>query len=163
MGLPIVEHFLIGTFEECLGLDLKKCKTQTGDQIEGVVIKPYDDEITKPFYVKLKSEGFEEIVVKKPEKGPKMENDKKTKFKSLFEQHPELETFENYLNPNRAKSAFSKKSWVKKEQAQLANEILIDALKDFKIDFEESKLTIDIVKKVFLNDVFKIINEENFF
>lgn len=163
MELPIVEHFMIGTFEECLGLDLTKCKTQTGDQIEGVVIKPYDDETTEPFYVKLKSEGFEEVMAKKPEKAPKMENDKKTKFKALFDQYPELETFESYLNPNRAKSAFSKKSWVKKEQPQLANEIITDALKDFQIDFEDSKLSIDVAKKVYLTDIFKIINEEKFF
>ncbi|CAF0893427.1 unnamed protein product [Brachionus calyciflorus] len=163
MELPVVEYFMIGSFEECMAFDVKSVKTQAGDSIEGIVVKPYDDELTKPFYVKVKMEGFEEIVVKPKEKEDKTQIDKNAKFKAIFDNHPEMNEFENYLNSNRAVSAFSKKAWVKKELPQLAHEILTDALKDFKIDHEESKITIDMIKKVYLSNVFKIITDEKFF
>ncbi|RMZ96388.1 RNA Rnl2 family [Brachionus plicatilis] len=156
MDLPIVESFMIGSFEECLNFDLNVCKTEAGDCIEGVVIKPYDDETTKPFYIKKKMPGFEEIVVKKTEKNPKTKSEKDVKLKAMFEQYPELENFSNYLNPNRAMSAFSKRPWTKKELPALANEIINDAFKDFKIDYETTKLTIDLIKKFYQSETFKI-------
>ena len=163
MGLPVVESFMIGTFEDCLNFDLNKCKTEAGDLIEGVVIKPYADENTKPFYLKKKMPGFEEIVVQKSVKIPKSKCENDSKFKAFYDKYPEIINFSNYLNPNRAMSAFSKRPWTKKELPSLANEIINDAFKDFRIDNEETKITIDILKKIYLNEIFKIINEQNFF
>lgn len=163
MGLPIVECFMTGSFEECLNFDLDTCKTEAGDCIEGVVIKPYDDENTKPFYVKKKMKGFEEIIVKKTEKNSKTQSEKDSKCKAFIDQYPELEFFPNYLNQNRAISAYSKRPWTKKELPALANEMINDAFKDFKIDYEQTKLTIDLIKKLFLSETFKIVNEQNFF
>lgn len=45
---------MIGLFDECLNFDLDKYKTEAGYNIEGVVIKPYEDDYTEPFYIKKK-------------------------------------------------------------------------------------------------------------
>jgi hypothetical protein len=74
-----------------------------------------------------------------------------------------LELFENYLNSNRAKSVLSKKAWTKQEIKQIANELLIDALKDFKIDNKTSDLDLPLITKAFNAKAFAIIKQEDSF
>ena len=169
MKIPVVENYLIGTYEQCLAVDVTQYKTVAGDQIEGVVIKPYDHENdnVQPFYLKKKAEGFEEIVVVKQAKKTKEKTENnKPKFANLKctdEQKVDLEQLENYLNPNRVKSAFSKKAWNKAETSALATEVLVDAMKDFKIDNEISTIDLELAKKAYMPEIFKLIKQENLF
>jgi hypothetical protein len=165
MGVPAVDTFLVGTLEECLAVDVSQFKTIAGDQIEGVVIKAYDheDESICAFYLKKKMPGFDEIVVKKTPNKPEVKEAKPklSHVKCTEEQKAQLEEFEAYLNQNRLTSAFSKKAWTKGETQGLANEVLADAFKDFKSDHEETKIDLELAKKAFMPDVFKLIKTEN--
>ena len=162
MEIPVAETFLKGTYEEVLAIDVKKYKTVAGDQIEGVVIKPFDHEDfeIQSFYLKKKVDGFEEVSVKKPTKEKVEAKPKQSNVKCTNEQREDLEKLENYLNLNRVQSAFSKKPWTKTETVALANEVLIDALKDFKIDNEKTTIDLDLAKKAFIQDIFKLIKDE---
>jgi hypothetical protein len=155
MGIPVVETFLIGSLDECLALDINQFKSAGGDQIEGVVIKPYDREMESigAFYLKKKMPGFHEIDEKKSNRESANEG-----VKSNYIQLDELEA---YLNANRLVSAFSKKVWTRAEIPALAHEVIVDALKDFADDHEEINIDLGLAKKAYMNKVFKLIKTEN--
>jgi hypothetical protein len=169
MQVPVVETYLTGTLEECLAIDVGEIKTTSGDKIEGVVIKPCDheNEEIRGFYLKKKAAGFDEIQVKKtPPKTKTAAETAKPKLshvKCSDEQKADLEKLETYLNGNRVVSAFSKRPWLKSETQQLGCEVLEDALKEFRIEHAESKVDLELAKKAFMPEVFKLIKQENIF
>jgi hypothetical protein len=169
MEIPVVETYLIGSYDECLEVDVSQFKTAAGDQIEGVVIKAYDheNEAIRAFYLKKKMPGFDEIQVKKTPNKVKTTNveakPKLSHVKCTDEQKADMEEFEAYLNANRLTSAFSKKAWAKTETKALAREMLADALKDFRIDHEATKVDLELAEKAYMPDIFKLIKTENIF
>lgn len=164
LNLDIVEHYLIGTLEECMAFEVKSIITDHGTLIEGVVIKPFDKSLPKDspnFYIKIKNSGFDEIKPAAPK--PKEQKPENLVNKLIDdEKYPGVSLFKDYLTLNRARSAFSKKSWTKKDMTNLATEILFDAKKDFDLDHKYD-LDIKILQKIFLKDVFKLIKDLNMF
>ena len=169
MSVPVVETFFKGSLDECLALRVEEYKSAGGDVIEGIVIKPFDHVLDRldHFYVKKKLEGFEEIVVPKKNQSTPYETQlKKKKFSNLNcsdEKKTHLQLFENYLNSNRVKSVLSKKAWTKQDTKQIANELLIDALKDFNIDNETLDLDLPLITKAFNAQAFALIKQEDLF
>lgn len=165
MEIPVAEIYLIGTFDECMAVPVNTFKSVGGDQIEGVVIKPYEliDENLARFYLKKKVEGFEEKNMKSGEKEVKQPAADKPKYGNLKcsdEQKKELEKYEEYLNANRAISALSKRPWSMADLAVLANEVLADAFKDFKSENETATIDLNLAKKALLPVAFNLVKTE---
>jgi hypothetical protein len=167
MEMPAVETYLIGTFEECVAVDVTQYKTVTGDHIEGVVIKVFScpDEESKSLRLKIKMKGFEEIRQKNKDKPPKERVVKysASKVNCTDEVRAELDELDLYLNKNRMISVFSKRPWKSEERFVFANEVLADAFDEFKADNEEVTVDLELAKTVFLPKIFALIKYGRFF
>lgn len=150
MNLPIVETFFTGTFEECLCINLNDYKTNAGDIIEGVVVKPYqcknDNDNNNGTYYKIKNEKFIEI--------------EKVKIKKkLNHKQKDFTNFSKYLNLNRILNVHSKQNWHNEHIFTFVDAILCDALKDYNKDYVESNhLSIDETR-VFTKKLLEMIDK----
>ena len=150
MNIPLAETFMKGPFDKCQQFDVSARFTRTTitavrslrehdgelpvgispapSQIEGVVLKPYDkvdniNEHLRPYYIKIKQVGFEEI-------------NKKCKQDTAEKQQQavtgvDLTKFELYLTSNRVKNVLSKQVWTLNQMYDLGLEILLDAFEDY--------------------------------
>lgn len=136
LALPRVETYMIEKLDACLKYPLSIVKTQTGDQIEGIVIKPYEKEYQIEdvcFFIKIKNEKFEEI-----------NEDKNENVRVYDDKSRQIVDFKSYISVNRVLSTFGKQEWNKKEISRLVHEVIIDAFNDFKLNFPEFSSNIDL-------------------
>lgn len=127
--VPIVK---IGTWQEMMDIDIENLKSEIsycGDYAEGVVIKPYIDNVydenNKPVYLKRKSNRFEET--------------KPRKKVGEREIHPLEEIFLSYINENRMLSYFSKEGPIAymNQLSMYIKGIVEDAWSDFLKDYPD--------------------------
>lgn len=131
-GDPIINKHLAEVFSIIEGLDKAlDYKPHRFDEIEGVVIKPFNNVYYSPqgsiFYLKNKNPKFEE-------KGNKAKKDNKPKFSEDVENlHRE---FFQYINENRVLSIFSKLGEIQEPNqiGKYIKEVLNDAKEDFQKD-----------------------------
>ena len=147
MKIPTVETFFQGSLEECINFDFNGKKTPFGDDIEGVVIKPYD--FDNGIYFKKKRIGFEEIGTCKNKIDPARADD----FARIMFDLNEFNN--NYLTKNRANCVLSKEplTYVSK----MINQFLNDALEEFKCNYKDTALSFDLLKKIFSKKAYRII------
>jgi Rnl2 family RNA ligase len=170
MGIPIVETFLIGKFDECVNFDVTNKTTSEGDLIEGVVVKPYTNQGDQPeqssFYIKIKNEKFKEVEEKKLPKVKREKSDNNVNTSEVDEKLKLLKLggniseFDRYLTVNRLLNTYGKQEWTRKDIPKLAETLLLDAYADFKKDFPNSTCDIVELKKYFTSKVFKMISKE---
>lgn len=131
-GDPVLSKYMVEVFSMVMGLNnALDYKPHRFDEIEGVVIKPFDNVYFSPqgsiFYLKNKNPKFEE-------KGNKVKKDNKPKFSEDVENlHRE---FIQYINENRVLSVFSKIGEIQdpKQIGMYIKEVLNDAKEDFAKD-----------------------------
>lgn len=170
MKIPVVDTYLIDSFDECIKFDPAKIRVELngekGDQIEGVVVKPYETEPAHRFYIKIKNVGFEEIRPNKEKKQPKKDDTTESVQNKLGinlndKSYEYLVNFEKYLEINRVRNMFGKQSWKRRDMPKLAEAILNDAKTDFDIDYPDVKVDMNLVKKFYNKNVFALIKQED--
>lgn len=144
-GLLHMRAYSFGIFdslEEAMAFNvedvLEPSNPVEGNQIEGVVIKPYDDVFVSPvgemFYIKKKSIKFSE---KKQKKLPKTEREEVEISPRLIEMK---EKFLEYITENRLEGIFSKMGKRIEHPKQIREflpAMLDDAIADFEKDNDE--------------------------
>lgn len=179
LELSIVDHYLIGTYDECLKFDGSNVKTSEGSTIEGVVIKPYEV-CGSDFYIKVVNEAFCEqdtarrLINRRDKNRAAAKRERKQRSDNKFgesdaaavdaavddvdaDDERELDRFSAYITENRAINAFGKRTWAKSEIKDLAEYILLDAKRDY--DMEHKTLSFAKIKKFFGRKSFEIVKK----
>jgi hypothetical protein len=129
--LPVVENFFVGKFNECINFDISGIKTECGDIIEGVVLKPSASVPIEKIvhFKKINPEFYEVRDVKSKKINPEFYGLRVEKNKTKVSNIDEY--LEETAITNRIIAVMSKQTYTRENLPQLKKDVVDDLLEDF--------------------------------